>query len=68
MEICDFSIVTLVINNICYLRHDKYFFVTVCDTAVFNIMIYVFLIFVQCTYKKKLSYCHYTSKIHFGLE
>lgn len=66
MKICDFSIVTLVINNICYLRHDKYFFVTSCDTALYNI--YVFIIFAQCAYKKKFSYCHYTSKIHFGLE
>lgn len=68
MKICDFSIVTLVINNISYLRHDKYFFVTGCDTALFNIMIYVFIIFAQCAFKKKLSYCHYTFKIHFGLQ
>lgn len=43
MKICDFSIVTLVINNISYLRHDKYFFIRGCDTALFNIMIYVLL-------------------------
>lgn len=56
MKICDFSIVTLVINNISYLRHDKYFFVTGCDTALFNIMFYVFIILLRSVNLKRS--CH----------
>lgn len=55
MKICDFSIVTLVINNISYLRHDKHFFVTSCDTALFNIILNVLLFLLSVHTKRS---CH----------